>query len=221
MLGRHTVHGRLRERQNRGDTLIEVMFAVAVFGLIVVSSLALMNQGTAASQRSVEITTVRQQIDAQAETIRFLQAAYVEAYYSGISFNLTDATSSPAEEFYKIIQKIDPTSAPSGSSTPASRLGSTPCDNPPTNSFVLNTQRATATVDHAIFQAPQTYAQVVYNATTGAISSSRGIWVEGVRSTDTASAGYIDFHIRGCWTAPGVSQPMNIGTIVRLYEPRG
>lgn len=212
---------KARNRHSAGDTLIEVMFAVAVFGMIVVSSLALMNQGTAVSQRSVEITTVRQQIDAQAETIRFLQSAYVEAYYSGISFNLADSASSPAEEFYKILQKIDPTSSPSGSSVSASRLGSTPCNNPPSQSFVLNTRKATVTVDHSIFQAPRSYAQVIYSSATGEISSSRGIWVEGVRSTDTASAGYIDFHIRACWTAPGVSQPMNIGTIVRLYEPRG
>lgn len=203
-----------RRRMSSGDTLIEVMFAVAVFGLIVVSSLALMNQGTATSQRSVEITAVRQQIDAQAETLRFLQSAYVQAYYSGITFSATDPAS-PAKEYYRIIQHIN-----GSTSTAASELGSTPCNRPLRDSFVLNARRATLETTYGLFQAPLTFAQVEYSG-ANQITASRGIWVEGVRSSDSASAGHIDFHIRGCWSAPGMSSPMNLGTIVRLYEPRG
>ncbi|MBJ58357.1 hypothetical protein CMN24_01415, partial [Candidatus Saccharibacteria bacterium] len=59
-------------RLERGDTLIEVLFAVTVFSFVVVSSLAIMNQGTAAAQRSLEISLVRQQVDAQADSLRFL-----------------------------------------------------------------------------------------------------------------------------------------------------
>ena len=60
-----------RRARTAGDTLIEVMFATTVFSLVVVSSLSLMNQGVASAQRSLEITTVRQQMDGQVETLRF------------------------------------------------------------------------------------------------------------------------------------------------------
>ena len=61
----------------RGDTLIEVMFAVAVFGLGAVGAIALMNTGLASVQNSLETTMARQEIDAQAEALRFIHDAYL------------------------------------------------------------------------------------------------------------------------------------------------
>ncbi len=199
---------RSKHRMQRGDTLIEVLFAITVFSLIVVSALALMNQGTAASQRSLEITLVRQQIDSQAEALRFLQASYVQNYASG-----TPAPGSPAAEYQAIIAQVSTTPA-------ASEFGTVPCDAPPANSFVLNTRQATAVTDSGVYVMPDTFAQVSYDD-ANEVTTSGGIWIEGVRSGATGNTGYIDFHIRGCWAGLGLDEPMNIGTIVRLYEPRG
>lgn len=203
-----------RRTSRRGDTLIEVLFAVSVFSLIVVSSLALMNQGTAASQRSLEMTLVRQQMDNQADTLRFLHAAYVQAYQSGI--DLSSAPESPAKQYYGIIQQIK------GNVDGASALGSTACDSPPGDSFILDTRRAELMADPNLFNMPDTFAQLTYDS-SGNLTSSNGLWIEGVRVAPKAgaNAGYIDFHIRACWDTLGMSQPMNLGTIVRLYEPRG
>ncbi|MBR3233202.1 hypothetical protein IKF74_02915 [Candidatus Saccharibacteria bacterium] len=66
-----------RKSQLRGDTLIEVMFAVAVFGLGAVGAIALMNTGLASVQNSLETTMARQEIDAQAEALRFIHDAYL------------------------------------------------------------------------------------------------------------------------------------------------
>jgi type II secretory pathway pseudopilin PulG len=68
---------RLKEQ---GDTIIEVLFAVTVFALVAVGSLSIMNQGTATAQRALEITLVRQQIDSQAQAIRYVHQAYVASY---------------------------------------------------------------------------------------------------------------------------------------------
>lgn len=209
----------LKRRSEQGDTLIEVLFAITVFSLIVVTSLMLMNQGISASQRSLEITLARQQIDAQAEALRFMHASYVQSYYSGIEFTTTDPTTSPSEEFYKVKEQVI-----AAELTSASALGSTACGTPPTGSFVLNSTKGLALTTPA-FRAPATYPQVVY-ASDGVVTRSEGIWIEGIRSGDSVdvaarNTGYIDFHIRACWSAPGMKQPMNIGTIVRLYEPRG
>ena len=61
----------------RGDTLIEVMFAVGIFGLAAVGAISLMNAGLASTQNSLETTMARQEIDAQAEALRFIHDAYL------------------------------------------------------------------------------------------------------------------------------------------------
>lgn len=199
---------RNRARAARGDTLIEVIIAITIFSLILVSAMVMMNQGVATSQRALEITLARQAIDAQADTLRFLQAAYVRSY----PFNPAD-TNAPASarEYYTVIQRAG---------TQASAFGTTTCGTLPSGGFMLNTRTATMVTTATVFRNPTTFAQQHYTGTT--LTASDGLWIEGVRSSSSGgNAGYIDFHIRACWAAAGSSQPMNLGTIVRLYEPRG
>lgn len=205
-------------RRSRGDTLIEVLFAVTVFSLVAVGAISIMNQGTAASQRSLEITLVRQQIDSQAETLRFLDASYVSAYKTGATY----APDTPAGQWQITRTGIadDATASDFGASGGA-------CPTPPNGSFVMDTRNAKFVTLNASdkYRQATTYSQIRYND-GGGVDSADGIWIEGVKSaTDTSdsqgNAGYIDFHIRACWDSPGLSVPMTLGTIVRLYEPRG
>jgi len=205
----------LKRRSQAGDTLIEVLFAVTIFSLIVVSAISLMNQGTAASQRAMEITLVRQQIDGQAEALRFLQESYVAAYGAGIPPN------TPADQYSKIIQKVQ-----AAGKTEASPLSKASCPtSTPAGSFIINPVTAKS-ITSPPYKAATTYAKLAYDTTDIVLVNNEGMWIEGVRTSPASEAaqqnvGYIDFHIRACWIAPGVQQPMNIGTIVRLYEPRG
>ena len=211
----------LKRRLQRGDTLIEVLFAVSVFSFVVVSALAIMNQGTAASQRALEIILVRQQVDAQAETLRFMHDSYVAVYQPGITFNTTDATTSPAEEWYKMVQAIKANPQTSAS---AFTVGET-CPSAPGGSFIVDS-RNVAFISSVTAMKPATnFAQVTYDS-HGAFSGAEGLWVEAVRSQQSPDAnqsntGFIDFHIRACWDSAGLPVPMSSGTIVRLYEPRG
>ena len=209
--------GAWRARRDQGDTLIEVLFAVTVFALIVVTTLSIMNQGTATSQRSVEITTVRQQMDAQTEMLRFLHDSYVQSFSSGVAAD--PATN--AGQYARALQIGKDTTA-------VSALGSTSCGTPPAGAFVLRTTGSGASsrvmlVNRAsqssVFTAPTTYAQA--GIVSGAFRA-QGLWVEALanNSVSTTTSGFTDFHVRACWSAPGLKQPMNLGTIVRLYEPR-
>lgn len=56
---------------NRGDTLVEVLLGVTIFSLVAVVALETMNRGMAIAQYSLETTLVRQQVDAQAEMLRY------------------------------------------------------------------------------------------------------------------------------------------------------
>jgi Tfp pilus assembly protein PilV len=209
---------RRSSKKQAGDTLIEVLFAVTVFSFIVVSALSLMNQGVNAAQRSLEITTVRQQMDAQAETLRFLHKAYVNAYQTGYAPASTDL--SPAAEYYRLIQFVK-NGDPSGTNQASTFGGNEPCKVAPfaSRSFVLNP--VSAKYITGVIEPADTYAQIVYSDSS-VVKSSKGIWLEAVRPrVENTISGFIDFHIRACWDVTGSDIPQNLGTIVRLYEPRG
>lgn len=61
----------------RGDTLIEVLLAVGIFSMVAVAVVAVMSSGTSSAQTSLETTLAREEIDAQAEALRFIHASYV------------------------------------------------------------------------------------------------------------------------------------------------
>jgi len=213
--------GRIHRRQ-RGDTLIEVLFAVTVFSLVAVGSLAIMNQGIATSQRALEITIVRQEIDAQSQALRFMNSAYVASYQT----NQTQYPAGPAQEWATMLASI--TSTPVQIPTEFSNV--TVCPTPPSGSFIINAHGAKfVSAIGNVLQPAVTYAQVNYQTDSNVISSvtsAQGIWIEAIPSAvsgdkNQASAGYIDFHILACWDGPGNGPPVTIGTIVRLYEPRG
>ena len=217
-----------KNNYSNGDTLIEVLIAITVFSSVAVGSLSVMNQGASVSQRALEITLVRQEIDAQAETLRFLNASYLAAYQSVASAsNLTG----PALEWKKINDQAvqtastfglnlnscpDPTSITSNRFSDGSRVRS---------SFILNTKSASlVTMPPAIFSAASTFSQVKYSGNS--VTSADGIWIEAIHSTVSAdpnqtNAGYLDFNIRACWDSPGQDTPVTLGTIIRLYEPIG
>lgn len=62
--------------KKRGDTLIEVTFAIAVFCLVSAITMMVMNSDLAAMQATMELTMARNEIDAQAEAIRFIHNNY-------------------------------------------------------------------------------------------------------------------------------------------------
>ena len=61
----------------RGDTIIEVMFAIAVFALVAVLSIMMMNQGVDSAENALELVTARNELNAQAEALRFIHSSYV------------------------------------------------------------------------------------------------------------------------------------------------
>jgi len=205
---------------SRGDTLIEVLFAISVFSLVVVGGLSIMNQGTAAAQRALEITLVRNEIDAQAEALRFMNASYIAAYNpNDPDVPLTDLT--PAREWQDMVHTI-------GTTLPPSTWNSSVCPkDKPITSFIIDTKNAKfmpASPD--LLKPAETFAQMRYDDVTGLVDMAQGIWIEAYRpdppTADPSQSriGYVDFTIRACWDSIGQSVPSNVSTLVRLYEPR-
>lgn len=212
---------RLKQRSEKGDTIVEVLFAVAIFAMIAVGSLSIMNQGTATAQRSLEITLVRQQIDAQAEAIRYIHQSYVTAYQqSGGTLTGT------AGEWAKMTSKT--TGRGADSASPFSNVaasGACSTSVPGQHPFLLNARKAEVWTGIPAMSPPNgvsvpPFAQVSYNQSDSSIQRTYGLWIEAVPSAQNGGPGFVDFHIRACWQGPGSSAPMTLGTIVRLYEPR-
>lgn len=61
----------------KGDTLIEVLLAVGIFSMIAISVVAVMSGGTSSAQNALETTLAREEIDAQAEALRYVHDSYI------------------------------------------------------------------------------------------------------------------------------------------------
>lgn len=205
----------------KGDTIVEVMIAVTVLSMVIVSSLAIMSGGLATTQRNMESTLVRQEMDSQTATLRFLHNAYIASYQPGV----IPTANTPARQWYQMVEFIKAANLREASTFGATALNT--CPTPPAaGSFILNAKKATVATTYALFKQPPLYSKVVYD-NTGNITESQGLWIEGIRSVTRVddsgyqrNVGYIDFHIRSCWFSVGQNAPMTLGTIVRLYDPR-
>lgn len=60
-----------------GETIIEVALAIGIFGVVSVIALNLMNRGVSIAQASLEISMTRNEIDAQAEAIRYIHNSFL------------------------------------------------------------------------------------------------------------------------------------------------
>lgn len=208
--------------KQRGDTIIEVLFAVTVFSMIAVGGLSLMNQGTAMAQRSLEIGLVRDQMDTQADALRYLHNAYIGNY--GLDGAATATIWNNVTEKHRVTKAQDFGEISNGEQCqlpPADPSGSQSDGTP----FVLDIRKLDSdpvlTVNQSSANDTPTYAQVRYPPEV-ASPKPEGIWMQVVHGDPDGpggKVGFYDFHIRACWLTPGQHGPVTLGTIVRLYDP--
>ncbi len=198
----------LRGGNQRGDTIIEVLFAITIFSLVAVGGLALMNQGTAMAQRSLEISLVREQMDTQTDALHYLRDGYVADNGNG-----GQATA--------VWQDVVKRALPAGENVQdfSTIASGTTCVLPsPDQSFTLDVTKLTSNPILTPKADAATYARVRYDQST---PSAEGLWIQAIagKTTGVGQPGYYDFHIRACWQTPGQTVPVTLGTIVRLYVP--
>ena len=209
----------MKTRFKQGDTIIEVTLAISIFAMMMVGGLTIMNNGLAKAQGAVQLTMARNNIDSQAEALRYINGAYI-AQYPNINNDV-------AKEWEKITQNT---------AAAASNLNSCRTDFSPSNVFVIDTQTAMKTKTN--LKVASTYPRLLYtysganaslvaNNDTNVIMNkasyigAEGIWIEAIKSSSSTQNNYYDFHIRACWKATGSNVNTTLGTIVRLYDPRG
>ena len=61
----------------KGDTLIEVSLALGIFSMVAIAITSVLIGSTSGAQTALETTLAREEIDTQAEALRFIQSSYV------------------------------------------------------------------------------------------------------------------------------------------------
>lgn len=185
-------------RNARGDTIIEVILAITVFSMVSVATITIMNQGTNAAQRALEITHVRQEIDAQAEALRAAQQAAAEGSFTawnqiaqhGNTNTYTDDSHCPRSS-----------GDVSGAFIMDGRTGQ-----PYTSNWLEDINLASS----------PPYAQVLYDTGT---PKSYGIWIERSFTEGGNVPDLYTFTVNACWQGAGLDHTLRLETVVRLYDP--
>ncbi len=194
----------------RGDTIIEVLLAFTVFSLVSVGTMTVMAQGVNTSQRALEITQVRQQIESQAESLRAAQRAHTAQQ---------SPTSTQWEQF-ALASTLENSDRFTDTATCPSEAWINDA-----RTFVMDPRTATYVAtpgwykDTSSADATAAFSQLT---TIGAAVRSYGMWIERTYEPPAADASIpnaYSFTIRACWNSAGLSVPLQIETIVRLYEP--
>lgn len=186
---------------NRGDTLVEVLLGVTIFSLVAVIALETMNRGMAIAQYSSETTLVRQQVDAQAEMLRYAHDMKNDTWKKLVDNNSVSVSAVNGNEGNLGVEKC-----PDDFSTKEFALAATP--SLASKISILN--------NPGDYKAAETYARVDSDT-----KKTYGISVRLVKpSTATGSrdSNKYDAYIKACWMPVGSKMPATIGTIVRLYD---
>jgi hypothetical protein len=186
---------------NRGDTLVEVLLGVTIFSLVAVVALETMNRGMAIAQYSLETTLVRQQVDAQAEMLRYAHDMKDDTWKKLVDNNSVSVSVVNDNEGNLGVEKC-----PDDFSTKEFALAATP--SLASKISILN--------NPGDYKAAETYARVDSDT-----KKTYGISVRLVKpSTATGSrdSNKYDAYIKACWMPVGSKMPATIGTIVRLYD---
>lgn len=199
----------------KGDTLVEVLLAVGIFSMVAIAVVAVMSGGTSNAQLALETTLAREEIDTQAEALRYVHDAYV-AYHNTRTENGSDGAPAPVQIWWDITDNAIEPNDPSQRDEALEVLqydSATLCGNVPAKAFVLNPRQlndaeggyVSASSSNA-FTSAVTYPRLIFSApgsSTGSDSASlledesknllgkdsvQGIYVVAVRDGGTTTA---------------------------------
>ncbi len=201
-----------------GDTIVEVLFAVSIFGLVAVLILNMMQRGVGISQAALEVSMVRNEINSQAEMIR-MRMSESQIRSSGNLFANNSVFESYLLGSSENIQPFD------------QMVVGGKCQIPD-NSFIIDIRRGNIIEKSSGRIVPAgVFPRLVYNNVEDSnkiekgqmFTRAEGIWVQAKRVTGEGSINddrfsAIDFHIRACWTTIGSNRPITLGTVVRTYD---
>ena len=171
----------------KGDTLIEVTLAIGIFSMVAVIIVSVVNGSASSAQTALEITLAREEIDAQAEALRFIHSAYISTNGGKDAVNDEGKYAAIWEDITK--NAIEGSSEYSPSSCAELYSGNNLDDQ---KAFIINTKGLKNTTKDAIILRPtetgnkfsqaSTYPRIIY---TSSYSSSDPLFVDEEKDDNT------------------------------------
>lgn len=90
----------------RGDSMIEIMFAVAIFALVAILTIVMMNIGMTQAENSLELVTARNELNAQAEALRFIHSSYIAELTLPTCDKIAPGSGDKCQQYEKLWQQI-------------------------------------------------------------------------------------------------------------------
>lgn len=212
---------KLRQPTRRGDTLIEVAIAIVIFCLISTLAIGLMDRDLATVQGSLELTMARNEIDAQAEALRFIHNSYLserelkssERQFEGLWFALSRSVSGGANSGLANnpadISKFEAVTCRAYyDDAAADNAGTHTIYND--NAFIINTRNIdssnpSATIIKAktddnrkYFQYPTLYPRVIFSSSKGSSSDQNSDQMAETSVTESSTYDQIA-RVEGLW----------------------
>ena len=198
----------------KGDTLIEVTLAIGIFSMVAITVTSVLNSATSNTQTALETTLTREEIDTQAEAIRYIHSAYAANKEEGKIWTtawraIKDKAINPNTTAATNIRHYSPTT----------------CDvsNLPTNAFIIDAKTTLSYISLSTgsggnYVKTSSFPQVYYNGDLTKMRA-RGIYVVAVKGDTTSKPAYYDFYIQTCWYGSNANEPSTVSTLIRLHNP--
>lgn len=225
-----------------GDTLVEVALAIGIFSMVAIAVVSVMTGGMSSAETALETTLAREEIDVQAEALRFVHSAYIagagsdeESPYVGLWEEIVGRAIDPSTDNTNYLEYAPRTCQEVQDSDTLKNHG-----------FIINPRALGSRPSEAYvgynndnFKTASTFPRLIYSAndsnesllgSTGSnLYRAEGIYVIAVKDASTTqivgttspslSSGFYDFYIRTCWYGVGEDTPSTISTVIRLYDP--
>ncbi|MCL2038718.1 hypothetical protein FWG86_02355 [Candidatus Saccharibacteria bacterium] len=228
----------------RGDTIVEVLFAVAIFGAVAMVAIQMMTRGTVVAQAAVEAQQARNEMDAQVAAIKFIH----DGFLAEREYHNSAGTTPPSRQFENLWNRL----VSSARTTAPPYRDDDTCEDVMTNNtapfyasqaFIINTRalRPQGAPGYdpnnivkrgvGVFDVAPIYPRILYvgadaalteNAIFDTFHRSQGLQVFAVESSRRINnqPEYYDFHVRACWRPAGQHRDSKLSTTTRTLNPR-
>lgn len=197
---------RVEQSDQRGDTLIEVLLAIAVLGAIVTISLSVMNRGFGIAQNSLDRSNTQAIINGQAAILRSIHNRGDTELWLEV---LKRVAASPADY-------VTTSGVASRNGIPGADGCSSGVTAPEKALFYFDSTSDTPLTPVSYY--PLETFQANYLKRRGTTpAAGNGIWIEGYK--EYSDKDFYVFYIKSCWDSVygSSSVPNQSKTVVRLY----
>lgn len=189
---------RVKRVLESGDTLVEVMLAVAILSLATVLTMTLVNREHSSALAAINRASVRSEINSQVELLW---------YFHDIGVRSEGGNERAIWEMLSNIKAVTPDEG----QRRECEYGASP--------FYLDTNQIVPNVALVgnVVRVPE--GDALYSENSWQVKPGKGIWIDAEKVRGGGGLEYIDFYVKACWrSATGREERSSTVVRMNLYE---